>query len=222
MKYEPLPSQTTALDDTKNELHHDIELRSRINLKKSGLHVYAADPSTEVICLSFAINDGPVQRWFPGDPIPPVWFEAANDPNWTAFAHNAQFEITIGELILHPRFGFRHSRQPVSLHKRLRWRSHCRGTGKAADAGSSSTAKDKAGERLMHKMTKPRKPTGLRSNGLYWHEGARSGVLPYTAGTSRPSVKLARHFRHSRKRSRRCGCSPTRSTSAAFTSTGRS
>ena len=173
MKYEPLPSQTTALDNTKNELHHDIELRSRINLKKSGLHVYAADPSTEVICLSFAINDGPVQRWFPGDPIPPVWFEAANDPNWTAFAHNAQFEIRIGELILHPRFGFPiipdnqyRCTQAAALALALTGKLE-----KLADAMEFKHRKDKAGERLMHKMTKPRKPTkGEDPNGLYWHE----------------------------------------------------
>ena len=181
MKYEPLPSQTTALDDTKNELHHDIELRSRINLKKSGLHVYAADPSTEVICLSFAINDGPVQRWFPGDPIPPVWFEAANDPNWTAFAHNAQFEITIGELILHPRFGF-----PIIPDNQYRctqataWRSDCRRSwNKLADAMEFKHRKDKAGERLMHKMIEAAEADqGRRSQRPLLARGARSGAPP--------------------------------------------
>ena len=108
MKHEPSPNRTAAQADvaTPHELHRDFELRSKANLKKVGLHVYAADPSTEVICIAYAVDDGPVQRWFPGDPVPQVWFEAAANPNWTAIAHNDPFETAIEQHILHPRFGF--------------------------------------------------------------------------------------------------------------------
>ena len=68
--------------------------------------MYARDPSTEIICIAYAVDDGPVQTWFPGDPVPPVWFEAATNPNWTAVAHNDAFETAIEEHILHPRHGF--------------------------------------------------------------------------------------------------------------------
>ena len=70
MKHEPGPDQTTAPVDVpiQHELHRDYETRSKANLKKVGLHVYANDPTTEIICIAFAVDDGPVQRWFPGDP----------------------------------------------------------------------------------------------------------------------------------------------------------
>ena len=50
MKHETAPDSlfaTIAMDDTSKELHVDIEARSTINLTKCGMHVYAADPSTE-------------------------------------------------------------------------------------------------------------------------------------------------------------------------------
>ena len=31
------------------------------NLAKVGVHKYAADPSTEVLCAAYAVNNGPVK-----------------------------------------------------------------------------------------------------------------------------------------------------------------
>ena len=80
MKHEPFSAPTTTQTPDRHRLNRDYETRSRLNLKKVGLARYAADPSTTIICMAYAVDDGPVQRWFPGDPVPPVWFEAANEP----------------------------------------------------------------------------------------------------------------------------------------------
>jgi hypothetical protein len=180
--HEPVPRQaatldslftTTTMDDSSKELHVDIELRSVVNLTKCGVHIYAAHASTELLCLSFAIGSGPVQRWFPGDPVPGVFFEAANDPDWTAFAHNASFEITIGKQILSLRHGF-----PVIPHNQYRC-TQAAALALAlppklkllANVMNFKHRKDEAGERLMHAMTKPRKPkAGEDPNGIYWVE----------------------------------------------------
>jgi DNA polymerase len=51
-------------------LFHDLETRSTCNIKRAGAHKYAADPTTGVLCLSYAADDGPVELWIPGDPVP--------------------------------------------------------------------------------------------------------------------------------------------------------
>ena len=88
-------------------LHRDYETRSNANLPKVGVDKYAADPSTEVLCAAYAVDDGPVQVWLPGrEPIPAVFFEAERDLSWEVSAHNDAFETAIERHILAPRFGF--------------------------------------------------------------------------------------------------------------------
>jgi hypothetical protein len=73
-------------------LFRDIETRSTLNLKEVGAWRYAADPTTEVLCVAYAVDDGAVQIWTPGQPIPEEFTTAARDPDWLAVAHNDQFE----------------------------------------------------------------------------------------------------------------------------------
>ena len=93
MKHQPLLDPATVQAETTHSLHRDFETRSKADLKKVGAAVYAADPSTEILCVAYAVDDGPVQLWRPGDPVPAEWFEAAANPSWTAVAHNDAFEI---------------------------------------------------------------------------------------------------------------------------------
>jgi hypothetical protein len=49
-------------------LYVDFETRSRAELrgqKSVGVYNYANDPTTEVLMLGWAIDDGPVQVWEP-------------------------------------------------------------------------------------------------------------------------------------------------------------
>ena len=65
--HEPLPRRTAVQADVTlaHVLHRDIETRSTVDLKKVGAAKYAADPSTEVLCVAYAVDDGPVQLWLP-------------------------------------------------------------------------------------------------------------------------------------------------------------
>ena len=65
----------------------DFETRSECDLKTAGVYNYARHPSTEVICLSWALDDGPVQTWRPGEPMPTLDCQIR--------AHNAAFERLI-------------------------------------------------------------------------------------------------------------------------------
>jgi len=52
------------------EIALDFETYSAANLKKVGLSRYAMDPSTEILCMSYSIDGGPVRSWRPGQPFP--------------------------------------------------------------------------------------------------------------------------------------------------------
>ena len=80
------PSLSTIIADTTIRLCGmcciAITKRAAIALKRAGTHRYAADPSTEVLCCAFAVDDEPVQLWIPGDPVPPEFIEAAAIRDW--------------------------------------------------------------------------------------------------------------------------------------------
>ena len=44
-----------------NKLHIDFETRSELDIKKVGAYKYAKHPSTEILCMAYAIDDEPVQ-----------------------------------------------------------------------------------------------------------------------------------------------------------------
>ena len=152
-------------------LHHDYETRSTIDLTKAGAWKYAAHPSTEVMCCAYAVDDEPPQIWVPGNPIPPPFFEAARDTSWLIVAHGAQFERAIEELLLHPRFGWPLvplERQRCTMAAALAHSLPASLSG-AAEALYLLHQKDKAGQRLMLMMSKPRRPHKDEDpNGLYW------------------------------------------------------
>lgn len=49
----------------------DFETKSYADLPKVGAWAYSEDPTTEVICLSYGIDDQPVQSWWPGKRLIP-------------------------------------------------------------------------------------------------------------------------------------------------------
>ena len=69
----------------------DFETRSRCDLKKHGVYNYAQDASTEVLCMSYAFDDGQVSTWLPGQPFP----AEVKDYAGLIYAHNAAFERLI-------------------------------------------------------------------------------------------------------------------------------
>jgi DNA polymerase bacteriophage-type len=102
---------TSLVCDTRENfnptiLHLDVETRSSLNLQRVGTSSYAADESTEILCAAYAVDDGPVQLWTPGAPVPPEIITAASEPEWRIAAHNSNFEYQIVNRLLAPRFGW--------------------------------------------------------------------------------------------------------------------
>ena len=137
----------------------------------------------------------PVKLWRPGDPVPPEWFEAAANPSWAVCAHNDAFESAIEEHKLHPLYGF--PIIPPERHRCTQAAALALGLpaklGLLADVLELINRKDAAGERLMHLMSKPRKPRfGEDPDGTYWHEDEATDAT-------------ARLLLHGRRRSRARG-----------------
>jgi DNA polymerase len=80
-------------------LYIDFESRSECDLKRHGVYNYAADPSTQVLCMAWAIDDGEVSVWVPGQPFP---FDPTGH---RIMAHNAAFERLIWSYVLGPDHG---------------------------------------------------------------------------------------------------------------------
>ena len=79
----------------------DFETRSRCDLPSRGVYNYAQDPSTQVLCMSYAFDDEDVQTWTPDQPFPAR--VAAHKGQIRA--HNAAFERLIFWYVICPDFG---------------------------------------------------------------------------------------------------------------------
>jgi DNA polymerase len=78
----------------------DFETRSRCDLKAKGVYNYAQDASTDVLCMSYAFDDGEVVTWLPGQPFP----ENVRNHTGLIYAHNAAFERLIFWYVLQINF----------------------------------------------------------------------------------------------------------------------
>jgi hypothetical protein len=92
----------------KHSFYRDWECYSEVDIKQSGALYYAAHPTTVPLLVCYAVDDGPLQSYRPGsgEPIPEVFFTAANDPNWIVVAHNNLFDSAIKIYQAAPRFNW--------------------------------------------------------------------------------------------------------------------
>jgi DNA polymerase len=84
-------------------IYWDNETYSQCSLKEHGAHVYAGDPSTDIHFFCWALDDGEVQTWRPGDPVPAPF---TNPTRYTWVSDNWEFERAIHAHILVKRYGF--------------------------------------------------------------------------------------------------------------------
>ena len=80
----------------------DFETYSECDIKTAGGYNYAAHPSTEVICMAWAIDDEDPQLWTPEQEFPPRLYDAL-DGAGQIWAWNAAFERAIWHHCIAPR-----------------------------------------------------------------------------------------------------------------------
>ena len=143
-------------------LHRDFETQSAVALEKVGPRRYAADPTTRVLCIGYAIDDGPLEGFVPedGKPAPDVFIEADNNPDWSVVAHNDAFESALEEYVLGPRYAW--PLVPIERHictvAMARYHGLPGALGKVATLLDLPIQKDREGAKLMLELCKPRKP----------------------------------------------------------------
>lgn len=160
----------------------DFETRSKcilVGKTGRGLYAYAEDPTTDVFCCAVKRDDekpavwiGPSFRhWLKGkdhglEEITDSEFLHLIEKADEIHAFNAQFERVIYKEVLQKRFGF--PELPFEIWRctaaKAAYFSLPRSLGNACEAIDLSQQKDKAGGKIMMKMTNPNKRTGK------WHE----------------------------------------------------
>lgn len=140
--------------------HIDFETRSRLDLKKVGVHRYAADPSTSVWWLYYSFDGIVYNRWKPGDPFPANLAEHVA-AGGRVVAHNAAFERTIWNIVLIARMGLPLTRMTIEQQDCTMARALVLAIpadlDRAVQVLGGAVQKDEEGHRLMLKMMKPKK-----------------------------------------------------------------
>lgn len=88
----------------------DLETKSYADLNKVGAWVYSKDPTTEIICACYQIDDEPIQEWWPGKSgsgaCPTDLRQALETQGKLIEAHNISFERSMWMNVLTPRYGW--------------------------------------------------------------------------------------------------------------------
>jgi DNA polymerase len=154
----------------KQILHIDYESRSAADLRKVGADVYAADPSTEIVCAAYAFDDGPVHLWRPLEgELAPAELVTHIKRGGEVEAWNATFEMLItngpgvrdwGMPQLHP------EQVTCTMVK-----AYAMGLPGSLEGGAAALGiaeqKDAAGGRIMLQLSKPK-----TTNPLTWWDDA--------------------------------------------------
>jgi DNA polymerase bacteriophage-type len=127
----------------------DFETRSRCDLLSHGGYNYAQDASTDVLCMSYAFDDGDVTTWTPDQPFP----DEVRHFKGQIRAHNAAFERLIFWYVLQINFDLEQFYCTAAQA-----RANC-APGSLEDVGRFSGAtmrKDHRGKQLIRLLSIPR------------------------------------------------------------------
>lgn len=136
----------------------DFETRSTVDLKKAGVYVYAAHPTTDIWCMAWAFDDEEPEIWTPDQPLPARIIAHIADGGEVR-AWNAQFERLIWREIMVKRYGAPEiaMEQFVCSAAEAAAMALPRDLGRASHVLGVTQQKDAKGQRLMLQMARPRK-----------------------------------------------------------------
>lgn len=159
-----------------HKLTLDFETASMCDLKKSGAHRYAQDPTTEVLVLSWSLRTmagKPVRRgrWVPGEDDGPL-VAFLSDPTVLLVAHNSWFEWCIYQEICRKDWGWPpvtferfHDTMAVCAQKALPMKLE------KVQATLKLPGKDMEGSKLTIGLSKPLTKADAKTRGILWTPG---------------------------------------------------
>lgn len=147
----------------------DFETRSEASLKDCGAAVYAAHPTTKVLCMAYKFDEGFVSIWKPFENEPfPQEVQDHIDRGGMMEAHNSFFEQAIFKYCL---------KKKVPLEQWSCSMAKCavmalpQALDKVTQALDTPVKKDREGKKIMMRMTRKRKPTKAHPDPEgYWVE----------------------------------------------------
>lgn len=183
------------------DVHLDFETYSECDLKKAGTWAYSEHPSTEIICMSYAIGDEPPKLWLPHHPLPD-FLKEYNSFIWKLHAHNSFFEYCILRNTM--KIAVPHIECWVDSAAMAAALSLPRGLGNLCEVlgVDLKDAKDKYGMYLIRKLCIPQKYTAKEMQGRYarWEEECEDPLHnpppPSKAYRSRDSELLDRLYEY--------------------------
>lgn len=142
----------------------DFEVRSTVDLKKCGADVYARHPSTEVMCMGYALGDGAPLIWKAASGQHAgraIWAGMAEhiENGRPVVAHNAAFELAIWNHVCVHKYGW----PPLKVEQAVCTMAMSYAMalpGALADVANAVNLpenKDNAGHRVMMQLSQPRK-----------------------------------------------------------------
>lgn len=151
----------------------DFETASTIDLRRVGVHKYAEDPSTRVLCMAYAFDNGPVEVWRPSyQPFPQSVYDhlVTFGPvrGW-----NIKFEYYIWNEVLLREFNFLPSLAPYQCYDTMAQAAYWGlplSLGMASDAIGATIQKDAEGHSLMMRMCRPRSIDPATKAPVWWHQ----------------------------------------------------
>jgi len=155
----------------------DFETRSAVDLRKTGVYIYADDPSTDVWCMAYAFDDEEPKVWTPGDPID-VRLEDYIVEGGKLRAWNSSFERVIWNKIMVPRYNWPRTgaSQWFCTMAQASAMGLPRALGQAADVLGVEQQKDKSGQALMMRMARPRR-TNPDGSHVWWDTPDKMAAL---------------------------------------------
>ena len=166
----------------------DVETRSELDITKVGPEVYAAHPSTEVMCASFCVDDGPMRRWTETDDIDLLQaVPELSDPEVLCCFHNAEFEPRIFHYCYDLQIPIQRIVDSAAVAR------HAGLPGALEPLGEYfGVEKDMTGSRIMKKLSKPRRPSKANPD-TFWRPETKAPDFDLLYAYCDQDVFVSRH-----------------------------
>lgn len=139
----------------------DYETRSMADLRKCGAFRYAIDPTTSILCLAYTYDEINYHHWRPGLPFPKDLADHIRSGGEVR-SHNYEFEYVITNYVAvkfgMPKLNWKQGRCSAAKAAALALPRSLEQLSKAVRA---DVEKDMEGNRLMMKLSRPRKIKGV-------------------------------------------------------------
>ena len=178
-----------------NVVFCDFETRSAVDLRKTGVYVYASDASTDVWCLAYSWDGEDIRVWKPGDPIDTEledWIVEGGKMS----AFNANFERVIWNKIMAPRYNWPRTKagQWYCTMAQASAAGLPRSLGQAAAVLGVEEQKDKIGQALMLRMARPRKTLADGTHTWWTAPDKVNALIEYCRQDVRTEMDVSTHI----------------------------